>query len=201
MADLGPVAWPPEPIRTARLVLREPEARDRAAFIELLASAEVNTYLGGPRPRDELEREMPATPERPPGLFTVDLDGAAIGQVILRRATIGPQGPPAASGKAELGYLFLPEAWGFGYAAEACAAALGWLDDTLPGEPVVLFTQTANARSMRLAAKLGFTEVKRYEAWGAEQWLGMRSPVTPSDLDVFTVRTYGARPPPLRTPD
>ena len=50
----------------------------------------------------------------------------------------------------------------------------------LPGEPVVLKTQTANARSMRLAAKLGFTEVERYQAWGAEQWLGMRSPVTPS---------------------
>ena len=33
MADLGPVAWPPELIRTERLVLREPEARDRAAFI------------------------------------------------------------------------------------------------------------------------------------------------------------------------
>ncbi|MEU4366763.1 hypothetical protein [Micromonospora chersina] len=30
MTDLGPVAWPPEPIRTGRL--REPEARDRATF-------------------------------------------------------------------------------------------------------------------------------------------------------------------------
>jgi hypothetical protein len=26
---------------------------------------------------------------------------------------------------------------------------------------------------MRLAAKLGFTEVKRFEAYGAEQWLGV----------------------------
>ena len=85
MADLGPVAWPPAPIRTERLVLREPEARDRAAFIELLASPEVSTYLGGPRPRDELEREIPGTPERSPGLFAVDLNGAMIGQVMLRR--------------------------------------------------------------------------------------------------------------------
>jgi RimJ/RimL family protein N-acetyltransferase len=46
---------------------------------------------------------------------------------------------------------------------------------------VVLFTQTANARSMRLAAKLGFTEVERFEAYGAKQWFGMWSPVTPSD--------------------
>ena len=174
MADLGPVAWPPEPIRTERLVLREPEARDRAAFIELHASPEVGTYLGGPRPRDELERQIPGAPERRPGLFIVDLNGAMIGLIILRRAT-GPGLPPAASGKAELGYLFLPESWGFGYAAEACAAALGWLAGELPGEPVVLFTQTANARSMRLAAKLGFTEVERYENYGAEQWFGLRS--------------------------
>ena len=159
-------------------MLREPEARDRSAFIELLASPEVGTYLGGPRPRDELEREMPEAPERHPGLFTVDLDGAMIGQIILRGAT--GHGPPAAAGQAELGYLFLPEAWGFGYAAEACAAALGWLADELPGEPVVLFTQTANTRSMRLAAKLGFAEVERFEAYGADQWFGLRSPVTPS---------------------
>jgi RimJ/RimL family protein N-acetyltransferase len=178
MEDLGPVAWPPEPIRTERLVLREPETRDRAAFIELLASPEVHTYLGGPRPRDELESEMSGAPERWPGSFVVDLDGSMIGHILLRRAT-GHRGPAAAA-KADLGYLFLPRAWGFGYAAEACAAALGWFDGVLPGEPVVLTTQTANVGSMRLAAKLGFTEVERYEGYGAEQWLGVWSSVTPS---------------------
>ncbi|SHH41374.1 Protein N-acetyltransferase, RimJ/RimL family [Streptomyces sp. 3214.6] len=160
-------------------MLRESEARDRAAFIELLASPEVHTYLGGPRPRDALERETPEVPERWPGSFVVDLDGSMIGQILLRRATGHRR--PAAVGKADLGYMFLPRTWGFGYAAEACAVALGWLADALPGEPVVLTTQTANVRSMRLAAKLGFTEVERFEAWGAEQWLGTWSPVTLSD--------------------
>ncbi|NES27819.1 GNAT family N-acetyltransferase [Micromonospora terminaliae] len=178
MTDLGPVAWPPEPIRTARLVLRASEARDRPAFIELLASPEVHTYLGGPRPRAELERELSETPGRWPGSLVVDLDGAMIGQILLRRATEHRR--PAAVGKADLGYLFLPRAWGFGYAAEACSAALDWFDTVLPGEPVVLTTQTANAASMRLAAKLGFTEVERFRAWEAEQWLGLRPPVTPS---------------------
>ena len=173
MADMGPVTWPPEPIKTERLVLREPEARDRAAFIELLTSPEVSTYLGGPRPRAELERDMPGAPARYPGHFIADLDGAMIGQITIRQAT--GHGPPAAVGKAELGYLFLPGAWGFGYAAEACAAALGWFVGELPGEPVALFTQTANVRSMRLAAKLGFTEVERFEGYGEEQWFGMWS--------------------------
>jgi RimJ/RimL family protein N-acetyltransferase len=177
MAELGPVAWPPAPIKTERLVLRESEARDRAAFIELLASPEVGTYVGGSRPRDELERTVPEVPGRRPGSFVVDLDGAMIGTITLDRAT-GHVRP--AAGEAELGYLFLPEAWGCGYAAEACAAALDWFAGALPGEPVVLCTQTANVRSMRLAAKLGFTEVERFEDYGAEQWFGVWSLVTPS---------------------
>ncbi|NEB03814.1 GNAT family N-acetyltransferase [Streptomyces sp. SID13726] len=178
MDELDLVTWPPEPIRTERLVLRASEGRDRTAFIELLASPEAHTYLGGPRARDELERETPEVPERWPGSFVVDLDGTMIGQILLRRATGHRR--PAAVGKADLGYLFLPRSWGNGYAAEACGAALGWLDGVLPGEPVVLTTQTANTASMRLATKLGFTEVERFEAWGSEQWLGMRPPVTPS---------------------
>ncbi|WP_339131448.1 GNAT family N-acetyltransferase [Streptomyces sp. f51] len=173
MTELGPVTWPPAPIRTERLVLRAPEARDRPAFVDLLASPEVHTYLGGPRPREELERETPEVPEGWPGSFAVERDGVVIGQILLRRAPA--HGRPAAAGKVDLGYLFLPRAWGHGYAAEACAAALDWLDTVLPGEPVVLHTQTANAGSMRLAAKLGFTEAERFRAWDAEQWLGLRT--------------------------
>lgn len=178
MDDLGPITWPPAPIKTERLVLRESEARDRTAFIDLLASPEVNTYVGGPRPRDVLERETPEIPERWPGSFVVELDGSMIGWILLRRATDHRR--PAAAGKADLGYLFLPQAWGKGYARESCTAALTWFDSTLPGEPIILTTQSANTSSMRLAAALGFTELERFEAWNAEQWLGLRPPVTPS---------------------
>ncbi|MFJ3623845.1 GNAT family N-acetyltransferase [Streptomyces iakyrus] len=176
MTELGPIAWPPAPIRTKRLVLRESEARDRAAFIELFASPEVRTYLGGARLREELVREVPELPARRPGLFVIDLDGAMIGTVALdRRDAERPGHVRPGAEEVELGYMFLPEAWGCGYAAEACAAVLGWLADALPGEPVVLCTQTANNRSMRLAGKLGFTEVERFEEWGAEQWFGVWS--------------------------
>ncbi|MFF4444279.1 GNAT family N-acetyltransferase [Streptomyces sp. NPDC001502] len=181
MTELGADTWPPAPIRTERLVLRQSEARDRAAFIELFASPEVGTYVGGPRPRAELERAAPEVPGRRPGFFVIDADGAMIGMITLDRRDAGRPGhvrPEA--GEAELGFMFLPEAWGHGYAAEACAAALDWFADALPGEPVVLCTQTANDRAMRLAAKLGFTEVERFEEYGAEQWFGVRSPLTPS---------------------
>ena len=72
-------------------MLREAEARDHAVFIDLLASSEVRTYLGGPRPRGELERELPETPGQDLGMCVVQLDGAMTGQVILSRA-VGERG-------------------------------------------------------------------------------------------------------------
>ncbi|UWE12770.1 GNAT family N-acetyltransferase [Actinacidiphila bryophytorum] len=177
MTDLADVDWPPPaPIATRRLVLREPERRDRAAIVDLFTSAEVNAYLGGPREPAEFERALPAEPQGRPGLFVVALDGAMIGIVDVKRHDAERPGHVRPGGEEpELGYMFLPRAWGYGYAAEACTAALGWITEALPGEPVVLCTQTANDRSLRLAAKLGFTEVERFEEWGAEQWFGVWS--------------------------
>lgn len=172
MTDPAPVTWPPAPIRTERLVLREPAPRDRPAFVDLFSSPEVGTYVGGASDRDELERSMPEVPGRRPGVFVADLDDTMVGVVLLERRPPAQVRPEA--GRFELGYLFLPRAWGRGYALEACAAVLEWFAAEAPGEPVVLCTQSANAASMRLAARLGFTELERFEQFGAEQWLGVR---------------------------
>jgi RimJ/RimL family protein N-acetyltransferase len=125
MTELGPVAWPPAPIKTERLVLRGPEARDRSALIELFTSPEVGTYIGGPQPRHEFERAVAEVPVWRLGLFVVDLDGAMIGFVTLldRRDAGRPGHVRPEAGEAELGYMFLPQAWGHGYAKEACVAA------------------------------------------------------------------------------
>ena len=184
MPDLDVADWPPPPILTRRLVLRAAEARDRAAIIELNASPEVFAHLGGPRPRDELERLAPEVPGRSAGSFVVERDGSAIGVVTFRRRDRERPGHVRTEGdEVELGYLLLPEAWGLGYAAVACAAADEWLDRSLPGEPVVLCTQTANDRSMRVAERLGFDEVERFEEFGAEQWFGVRWPTTQQATD------------------
>ncbi|MFI0722775.1 GNAT family N-acetyltransferase [Streptomyces sp. NPDC021224] len=173
----GGVAWPPGPIRTARLVLRASEARDRAAFVELFASPEVGTYVGGAQPRAELERTMPEVPGRRPGFFVAELDGETIGMTTLDvRDPARPGHVRPERGEHELGYMFLPHAWGRGYATEACAAALAWFAAAHPGEPVLLTAQTANVRSLRVAEKLGFTEVERFPEYGAEQWLGVWTP-------------------------
>lgn len=157
-------------------MLRRTTAGDRPGFIDLHASSEVNRYLGGPRPRAELESSVPPIPGDRPGVFAVDRDEQFLGMVSFARRDADRPGHVRPEGdEVEIGYMFLPTAWGRGYAAEACAAALDWVARVLPGEPVLLCTQTANASSMRLAAKLGFTEAERFEEYDAEQWLGVWS--------------------------
>jgi RimJ/RimL family protein N-acetyltransferase len=116
-----PVSWPPAPIKTERLVIRQSEARDRTALIDLFASPEVGTYVGGSRPRDELELALPEIPRQRFGFFVVELNGTTIGMITFdrrcseRKGHIRPEG-----GEPELGYMFLPKAWGCEYATEAC---------------------------------------------------------------------------------
>lgn len=54
--------WPPAPIRTERLLLRPPEARDRQAFVDLGSDPTVNHHLGGGRDRATLDSELPEVP-------------------------------------------------------------------------------------------------------------------------------------------
>ncbi|NYE37539.1 RimJ/RimL family protein N-acetyltransferase [Nocardioides cavernae] len=166
--------WPPPPLRTERLVLRPPTAADRESFLDLAADPDVNRHLGGARDRDEMARTMPQVPADQPGQLVADLDGRFVGWVGLSRREPGRPGRSPVDGPAlELSYLLPVSAWGHGYARESCAALLAWSDEHL-GEPAVLCTQVANARSVALAGRLGFAEVERFEEFGAEQWFGVR---------------------------
>jgi RimJ/RimL family protein N-acetyltransferase len=162
------------PIRTERLLLRETEARDRPGFIDLFASDDVRRYLGGARSRSELEEAGPDVPGRYVGTFAVETGDDFIGAVTInRRDPTRPGHVRAAGGEVEVGYAFLPQFWGRGYATEALGAALEWVTKALPGEPVVPCTQSANEPSVRLAERLGFVEVERFREYDAEQWFGV----------------------------
>lgn len=57
---------------------------------------------------------------------------------------------------------------------EAVSGVLAWAATMLPDTTVVLCTQVANERSVRLAQRRGFVELKRFEEFGPEQWFGTR---------------------------
>ncbi|WP_457191560.1 GNAT family N-acetyltransferase [Nocardioides sp. P5_E3] len=173
-------AWPGGSVRTERLLLRAPEARDRGEFLALGSDPVVNHHLGGGQDRVTLEATLPAVPADRPAQYVMERDGRFLGWIGLSRREADRPGGSSVEGHGpagvlELSYVLPVHAWGHGYAAEACAALLARSDDRL-GEPVVLCTQVGNTRSRALAERLGFTEVERFEELGAAQWFGVRLP-------------------------
>ncbi|MEM1372901.1 MAG: GNAT family N-acetyltransferase [Pseudomonadota bacterium] len=66
----------------------------------------------------------------------------------------------------EAGWVLAQDAWGQGYAREAMAAILHWADLTLETPGTWCFIAEKHTASLRLAARLGFQEVKRTSAAG-----------------------------------
>jgi RimJ/RimL family protein N-acetyltransferase len=175
MAALSDVVWPPEPLTTERLIVRQTQASDRASYIEMLCSDDVRRFLGGAQARDVVEQAMPEVPGGYPGVFAVELGGRCIGAVMVERREDERPGHVHPTGnELEVSYLLLAPYWGRGLASEAVVAVLAWTWGQFPGEPVLLCTQVANERSMALARRLGFKETERFIEHGAEQWLGVR---------------------------
>lgn len=179
MGDPLDVAWPVPPIRTARLVVRPLDESDRTGRVDLLCSPEARQFLGGPLNRTSVEQDWPEALLDPPGTFAVERRGEFIGTVVVDRRPLSRPGH-LGNGRTEveISYTFLPHAWGHGYASEAAEAILQWIDKVLPGEHVVLCTQVANHASVRLAERLGFEEVSRFEEFGADQWFGVLAPTS-----------------------
>lgn len=166
-------------IAADRVLLRKARDGDRERLIELRTDPEVGAHIGGPARREDLERRLDeiggaanATPA--PGAFVI-ADKATddlIGTLELKRRAADEPGHVTEDGEElELGYLLRRDAWGAGLAYEAATAALRAAADELPDQPVILVTQTANKRSVSLAARLGFQPVGTFDWYDAEQTL------------------------------
>lgn len=59
----------------------------------------------------------------------------------------------------ELGYRFLPEYWGKGYATETARAALNYAFNEIKTDVVYAMAVTENTGSNRVLQKLGFEEL------------------------------------------
>ncbi|PPS67611.1 GNAT family N-acetyltransferase [Streptomyces sp. 46] len=167
-------------ITTPRLRLRKAHDADRAGFIELQTDPQVRLHLGGPRPRAAVEQYFDAMGvahvTHKPGTFVIadratdDLVGVLL---IHRRPRDLPGHVTEEGGELELTYVLRRAAWGSGLAFEAATAALRAAASELPDQPVLIVTQTANTRSLDLAARLGFRRVATFEAHEAEQTLAV----------------------------
>ena len=63
----------------------------------------------------------------------------------------------------DLGFAFLPEFWGRGYAREAAEASLAFVRDRLELPGLLAICQQDNAASLALLAHLGFRQIELFE--------------------------------------
>ncbi|WP_248511232.1 GNAT family N-acetyltransferase [Streptomyces sp. D2-8] len=173
-------------ITSARLRLRTARDADRDGLIELQTDPRVRLHLGGPRPRSAVEQYLDAlgVPHvtDQPGTFVIAdrTTDRLLGTLLLhRRPADLPGHVTEEGGELELTYVLRRDAWGAGLAFEAATAALRTAASELPDQPVLIVTQTANTRSLDLAARLGFRRVSTFEAYAAEQTLAV------ADLHAF----------------
>ncbi|MGW3209260.1 GNAT family N-acetyltransferase [Streptomyces sp. NPDC001135] len=177
-------------ITTDRLRLRKAPDADIDGLIELQTDPQVRAHLGGPRPRSVVEQYFEANGisaiAGKPGTYVIadkETD-RFIGTLVLdRRATDLPGHVAKEGGELELSYLLPRGSWGAGLAFEAATALLRAAAGELPAQPVLVVTQTANERSLKLADRLGFQRMGTFEAHDAKQTLAV------ADLHSFKARS------------
>ena len=139
-------------LTTERLTLRAPRLSDFEPYMAFFAS-ERSIHEGGPLSRIETWREFAAAigcwTIRGYGVWAIEdrATGAWLGEAGLFHPDYYPE--------AELGWTLAPEAEGKGVAHEAALAARDWAWRVAGLRTLVSYIAPANARSIRLAERLG----------------------------------------------
>jgi RimJ/RimL family protein N-acetyltransferase len=150
-------------IETARLIMRPHVISDFADSFALWTDERTVRFIGGtPSARDRGWQRILIYA----GLWA--LTGFGYWSVRTREtdAFVGEVGfadfhrgtDPGFEGEPEMGWAIAPDHYGKGYATEAVIAALAWADANLPHPRTVCLIDPANAASVAVARKAGFTE-------------------------------------------
>ena len=145
------IAHPTAPvIKTARLVLRMPRFEDFAHRLAFYTS-DRSVWEGGPLAPDEAWRifasEVGQWPLMGFGPFSVDMDGAYVGEVGIYQ----PQGYP----EPELGWFVVAGCEGKGIAAEAARTVKVWARASFGWDHIDNYIDPGNTRSIALGLRLG----------------------------------------------
>lgn len=146
-------------IETPRMLLRGWTAEDIHAWAGMNADPRVMEFFpstverersleSGALLREELERDGY-------GWFVAEVKGVTPFAGVIALQPVPWEAPftPAY----EVGWRFVPEAWGHGYATEGAAAALEYGFNDLGWNEILAFTAEINVRSQRVMQRLGMT--------------------------------------------
>jgi RimJ/RimL family protein N-acetyltransferase len=151
-------------VTTERLALRPPVLDDLPAWHAIYLDAE-EVWYGAPRSsleenRAKLERQIAHHTQHGFGMCTVELPGDTIGAAGLQHLEGGPE--------VEVGYRFLKEHWGRGYATESARASVAYGFDEVGLERIVAVALESNVASRRVLEKCGLAEIGLVHVYGLE---------------------------------
>jgi RimJ/RimL family protein N-acetyltransferase len=139
-------------LETARLILRTPRLGDFEAYAAFFASPR-SAFEDGPKSRAEAWKEFASSLGqwrlRGYGAFSIEetATGRYCGETGIYHAATYPE--------PEIGWILMDHAEGRGIAFEAASAVRAWAYDALHLGPLVSYIAAGNARSIRLAERLG----------------------------------------------
>ena len=136
-------------LETERLILRRRIEDDIPYMVKMFNTDEVRQHLGGYPPRDE-HSMLKIIRHRRETEWAVTLrdTGEYIGECLIPKIVDNYLG--------EIGYLFLKEHWGKGYAKEAVSAIIDYGFNTLKLQRFFATIDNKNDRSKKLIKKLRF---------------------------------------------
>ena len=139
-------------LETERLILRQWRLEDFERYAQMFAAPETH-HIGGPLTLGDAWRRF----LQMPGAWSLQGFGMFAIEEKVSGLFMGQAGPwyPAGWPGTEVGYALHPEAWGRGYATEACTAAIDWAFDHLGWTEVIHSIDVTNTASQKVARRLG----------------------------------------------
>jgi len=149
-------------LETPRLILRGHRREDFEAMVAMWQDPVVTHHFSVPTfSREDIWGRL----QRNFGMWALSGYGMWAVEDKARGAYAGVAGvfdvkrelvPPLPDGMPEAGWVFAQRFHGKGYATEAMAAALQWVDVALKGPAIFAIVAPANTASIRVAQKCGF---------------------------------------------
>lgn len=153
--DLSAVPWP---VRTDRLTIRPATAADLEATWAFRQHAEVSEWLTHSISKRDRYAEVFLAPDRLASTLVVELDGAVVGDLMLRIEDPWAQAEVADRARglqAELGWVVAPEHAGQGIATEAARELLRICFEHLGLHRVTALCFADNEASWRVMERIG----------------------------------------------
>ena len=145
-------------LKSDRLTLREVELEDAPFILELLNTTGFIANIGDRGVRSESEARDYIT-ERVIGSYRTHGFGMWLVVQTTKGLAMGLAGLVKRDGLdvPDVGYAFVPRAWGQGYAQEAAAAVLQHAREVMGIPKLAAITSAENYASMAVLRKIGFT--------------------------------------------